>query len=177
MLFNPWLEMKERAASGRLFLLVGGCTFDHAHDVGLLHDQKVLAIDLDLGAGPFAEQHPVARLDVKRNELAAFVTGSRPHGDDLAFLRLLLHRVGNDDAALRLVLSFDAADDVAVMQWTEFHEFRSRLACDAGLGRNALAFGSGLKPDVDSCCWQSLQESANSRPPRSERRVCRPQTA
>ena len=38
--------------------------------------QKVLAVDLDLGAGPFAEQHPVARFDVKRNELAAFVTGS-----------------------------------------------------------------------------------------------------
>src|SRR5271157_1704100 len=47
MLFNPWLEMKGRAASGRLFLLVGGCTLDHAHDVGLFHDQKVLTIDLD----------------------------------------------------------------------------------------------------------------------------------
>src|SRR5208337_2562060 len=145
MLFNPWLEMKGRAASGRLFLLVGGCTLDYAHDVGLFHDQKVLAIDLDLGAGPFAEQHPVARLDVKRNELAAFVTGSRPHRDHLAFLRLFLGGVGNDDAALCLVLSFDAADDDAVVQWTEFHEFRSRLTDDAGLGQHAPMFGWGLK--------------------------------
>src|SRR6202142_4429582 len=87
MLFNPWFEMRRQRASGRLFLC-GACTLDYAHDVRFLHDQKVLAIDLDLGAGPFAEQHPVARLDVKRNELAAFVTGSGPDSDDLTLLRL-----------------------------------------------------------------------------------------
>ena len=94
---------------------------DHAHDVGFLHDQKVLAVDLDLGAGPFAEQHPVARLEFERHELAAFVAGAGADGDDLALLRLLLGGVGNDDAALGLLLSFDAADDDAVVQWTEFH--------------------------------------------------------
>ena len=60
MMFNPWFEMRGKAASGRLFLR-GACALDHAHDVGLFHDQKVLAVDLDLGAGPFAKQHPVAR--------------------------------------------------------------------------------------------------------------------
>jgi hypothetical protein len=35
-----------------------------AHDVGLLHDQEFLAVDLDLGARPFAEQHPVTGLYV-----------------------------------------------------------------------------------------------------------------
>src|SRR6516165_1232982 len=54
--------------SGRLFLC-GGCAFDHAHDVRLLHDQKVFPINLDFGAGPFSKQHPVARFDVKRSEL------------------------------------------------------------------------------------------------------------
>src|SRR5271154_4824351 len=124
MMFNPWFEVREQAASGRLFLR-GACALDHAHDVGLLHDQEVLAVDLDLGAGPFAEQHAVARLDVKRNELAAFVTGSRPGGDHLAFLGLLLGGVGNDDAGLRLFLPFNTANGDAVGQWTEFHEFRS----------------------------------------------------
>src|SRR6516164_2767120 len=76
------LFLKRRAASGRLFLC-GGCTLDHAHDVGLFHDQKVLPIDLDFGAGPFAEQHPVARFEVQRNELADLVTGARSDGDDL----------------------------------------------------------------------------------------------
>src|SRR5580658_1903751 len=131
MMFNPWFEMREQAASGRLFLR-GGCALDHTHDVGLLHDQKVLAVDLDLGAGPFAEQHPVARFEVKRNELAAFVPSARSHGDDLALLRLLLDGVGNDDAAFRLVLTLDTADDDTVMQWTEFHEFLSRSTGDAG---------------------------------------------
>ena len=43
----------------------------HAHDVALLHDQELLAVELDLGAGPFAEQHAVADLEVDRDQLAA----------------------------------------------------------------------------------------------------------
>src|SRR5271168_1844572 len=104
MLFNPWFEMRRQRASGRLFLC-GACTLDYAHDVGLFHDQKVLAIDLDLGAGPFAEQHPVARFEFEWDQLADLVTGTRPHGDDLALLRFFLGCVGNDDAAFRLVLA------------------------------------------------------------------------
>src|ERR1700747_3573518 len=89
MMFNPWFEMRREAASGRLFLL-GARALDHTHDVGLLHDQKVLAVDLDFGAGPFAEQHPVARFEFEWHQLAALVPSARPHGDDLALLRLLL---------------------------------------------------------------------------------------
>src|SRR5258708_5178228 len=126
MMFNPWFEMRGQAASGRVFLR-GACALDHTHDVGLLHDQKVLAVNLDLGAGPFAEQHPVARFEFERHQLAALVPSARPHGDDLALLWLLLDGVGNNDAALRLFLSFDAADDDTVVQWTEFHELRSRV--------------------------------------------------
>src|ERR1700722_203943 len=126
MMFNPWFEMRGQAASGRLFLR-GACALDHTHDVGLLHDQKVLAVDLDLGAGPFAEQHPVARFEFERDQLGAFVTGSWPARDDFALLRLLLDGVGDDDAALRLLLTFNATDDDAVVQWTEFHGLRSRF--------------------------------------------------
>ena len=161
--FTPWFEMRGQAASGRLFLR-GARALDDAHDVGLFHDQKVLAIDLDLGAGPFAEQHPVARFEFKRNQLAALVPSAGPCGDDLAFLRLFLGGVGNDDAALRLFLSFDAADDDAVVQWTEFHEFRSRFDLRCRPQARCLAFGSGLKPDVDSRRWHSLQESAKPPP-------------
>src|SRR5689334_14839094 len=50
---------------------------DHAHDVGLLHDQELLTVDLDLGAGPLAEQHPVAGLDVEIDELAGLVAAAR----------------------------------------------------------------------------------------------------
>src|SRR5215467_3647673 len=82
---------------------------DHAHDVGLLHDQEFLAVELDFGARPFAEQHPVAGLNVDRNELAAFVAAAGAHGNDLAFLRLLLGGVGDDDAAGSLIVGLDAA--------------------------------------------------------------------
>src|SRR5258707_9814319 len=43
---------------------------DHAHDVALLHDDQILAIELHLGARPLAEQHAVADLDVERVDLA-----------------------------------------------------------------------------------------------------------
>src|SRR4029077_15994444 len=37
---------------------------DHAHDVGLFHDQQFVAVELHLRAGPLAEQNLVAFLDV-----------------------------------------------------------------------------------------------------------------
>ena len=92
---------------------------DDAHDVGLLHDEELLAVELDLGAGPLAEQDAVAGLDVERLNLAALVAGAGADGDDLALLRLFLGGVGNDDAALGPLLGLDAADDDAVVQWTE----------------------------------------------------------
>src|ERR1043165_5248049 len=88
---------------------------DHAHDVGLLHDQEILAVELHLGARPLAEQHAVAGLHVHRDQLAGLVAPARADGDHLALLRLLLGGVRNDDAALGLLVGFDAADDDTVM--------------------------------------------------------------
>src|SRR4051794_29288463 len=69
--------------------LCGRLALDDAHDVRLLHDQEFLAVELHLGAGPFAEQDPVAILDVERHELAGLVAGAWPDGDDFALHRLL----------------------------------------------------------------------------------------
>jgi hypothetical protein len=74
-------------------------SLDDAHDVALLHDQEILAVDLDLGARPLAEQDAVAGLDVERDQLALLVAAAGADGDDLAFLRLFLGGVGNDDDA------------------------------------------------------------------------------
>ena len=68
----------------------------YAHDVGLLHDQQFLAVELDLGARPLAEQHPVADLDVDRNQLAALVAPARADRSDFALRRLFLGGVRND---------------------------------------------------------------------------------
>ena len=85
-----------RAASGRLLV---GLPFDeHSHDIALLHDQVLVAVDLHLGSRPLAEQHPVADLNVDRNQLAGFIAPAGANCDDLALLRLLLGGVGDDDA-------------------------------------------------------------------------------
>jgi hypothetical protein len=95
---------------------------DDAHDVGLLHDQELLAIHLDLGAGPLAEQDPVTGLHRHRLDLAVLGPRAiRADGDDLAFHRLFLRRVRDDDPAGRLLLLRDAAHQHAVMQRSELH--------------------------------------------------------
>src|SRR5271170_6933931 len=43
--------------------------FDHAHDIGLFHDQEFLTVDLDFGSRPFAEQNEVTCLEIEWNEL------------------------------------------------------------------------------------------------------------
>src|SRR5579862_499577 len=80
-------------------LLRRGAAFDDAHDVALLHDQEMLAVDLDFGARPFAEQHGVAVLQIDRDQLAGLVAATGADGDDLALRGLLLGGVGDDDAA------------------------------------------------------------------------------
>jgi hypothetical protein len=99
---------------------------EHAHDVGFLHDHQLLAIELDLGARPFAEQHTVAAFDVERLTLAVLVAGAGADGDDLAFHRLFLCGVGDEDAAGSLRLWLDTTDQNAVLQWTQFHEWSPR---------------------------------------------------
>src|SRR5260370_8698960 len=68
----------------RGLLLGGGEVGENAHDVALLHDQQLLAVDLHLGARPLAEQHAVANLEVDRDQLAAFVTAARTDPGDFA---------------------------------------------------------------------------------------------
>ena len=55
--------------------------------------------------------------------LPLLVAPAGADGDDLAFLRLLLGGVGNDDSALGLLFCVDAADDHAIVQRTKLHEF------------------------------------------------------
>src|SRR6185312_8932224 len=113
-------------------LLLGGL-IDHAHDVGLLHDQEILAIELDLGTRPFSEQHAVAGLDVERVKRAALVARAGAGGDDFAFHRLLLHGVGDDDAAGGFRLLLDTTDQDAILQWTQFHGGSSgRISAEIG---------------------------------------------
>src|ERR1700746_3524723 len=102
------------------FLIRGG-VINHAHDVGFLHDHEVLTVELDLGARPLAEQHAVASLDCERVQLAILVARAGADGDDFAFHRLFLRRIGDKDAASGFRLRLDTTNQNAVLQWAQFH--------------------------------------------------------
>src|SRR6202795_1637029 len=116
-----FLEIYEgkRRLSG--LLLGRGNVGQNAHDVALLHDQELFAIELDLGAGPLAEQHAVADLEVDRDQLAGFVAAARAHSGDFAPRGFFLGAVRDDDAASCLLFGVDALDHDAVVKRTEFH--------------------------------------------------------
>src|SRR6516165_10000687 len=103
-------------------LLLGLHVGDDAHDVALLHDEELLAVDLDLGARPLAEQHAITNLDVDRDQLAGLVAATRADGDDFALRRFFLGSVRNDDTACGLLFGVDTLDHDAVVKRTEFHE-------------------------------------------------------
>src|SRR6201987_6377577 len=107
------------AASGCLLQLAA--VLDDTQKVALLHDQEILAIDLHLGPRPFAEQHPAADLHIERDQLALLIPRAGTRSDDLAFLRLLLCGVRNDDAPGGLSLGINAAHEHTVVQRTEMH--------------------------------------------------------
>src|SRR5258705_12797095 len=127
----------------------------HAHDVALLHDQQFLAVELDLGARPFAEQYAVADLEVDRDQLAGFVTAAGTDSGDFALRGLFLGAVRNDNAALGLLFGVDTFDHDAVMQRTKFgfsHDdsfrgsvFRSGLLSKAD--RSTGVFDTAMGPN------------------------------
>src|ERR1700730_3649924 len=93
---------------------------EHAHDVALLHDQEFFAFELDLGAGPLAEQHAVADLEIDRDQLAGFVAPTRTDRRDFALRGFLLGAVGHDNAAPGLFFGVDTLDHDTVMQRQKF---------------------------------------------------------
>src|SRR5712671_3216561 len=118
---------------------------EHAHDVGFLHDHEVLAIELDLSARPLPEQHAVAAFNVEGVQLAGLVTHTGADGDHLALHGFFLCRVGDKNTAGGFRLRINAANQDAVLQWTQFHRWSPRTRI----------FG----------CWHCLVMSANARYP------------
>src|SRR3984957_17749599 len=110
---SPGMTIESAAA---VWVITSG---QHAHDVALLHDQEFFAVELDLGAGPFAEQHAVADLEVDRDQLASFVPAAGANRGDFALRGLFLGAVRDDDAALGLLFGIDAFDHDTVMQGTK----------------------------------------------------------
>src|SRR2546429_5193045 len=72
ILLLRYVRMRQRLRG----LLAGDRLIKHAHDVALLHDEVIDAVDLDLRAGPFSEQNAVASLQVDRYQLAVLVAAT-----------------------------------------------------------------------------------------------------
>src|SRR3954471_11831908 len=136
------LRIASRArTSNRISLAMVGVSLllDHAEDVFLAHHQVFLPVDLDLGPGVLGEQHAVARLDVQSADLAVLEDLPVADGDDLAFDGLLLGGVGDDDAALGLLLLLHALDDHAILQRPNLHEVFLPVGCWHSDGESAKA--------------------------------------
>src|SRR6185369_1990854 len=103
-----------------------------------------LAVELDLGAGPLAEQDAVARLHVERMDLAALIARAGADGDDFAFLRLFLCGVGDDDPAAGLFFFLDTLHEDAVSKRTKRHDALSPFET-VGLNDGARTPGWALK--------------------------------
>src|SRR5271165_5314866 len=87
----PGAPQGERMAFALGGLLLGRRNVgENAHDVALLHDEQVLAVDLDLGARPLAEQHAIADCDVDRDQLAGFVAAAWADRRDFTLRGLFL---------------------------------------------------------------------------------------
>ena len=97
------------------------------HDVFFAHHEQLFAVDLDGGARVLAEEDLVADLHVDGEELALVVLLAGADGHHFALVGLLGGGVGDHDAGGGLPLLFQALDDHAVMQRTQFHFWTPRL--------------------------------------------------
>src|SRR5262249_26119870 len=101
------------ARSGSFFLRYAG---EYAQNFVFLHDEEIFAVNLDFSAGVLAEQNAVAFFHCEREYLAFFVAAPLAGGDDFAFLRLVLGRVGDNDTAPGSGGFFNAPNQDAVVQ-------------------------------------------------------------
>ena len=90
-------------------------------------------------------KHLVFRLQLQRNDPAVLAACTGPDGDDLALLRFLGGRIGNDDAAGALGFAVEAAKGDTVAERTEFHVLCSNAVCPLGAG----AFGCYFEEETD----------------------------
>src|ERR1051326_8723842 len=93
--------------------------FDDAENVVFTKNQMLFAVELELGAGVLREEDRVACLDVEGKDLAVLAS-PRTDCDDLALLRLFLRGIGDDEAALGLLLFRQPLHDHPIMKRLHF---------------------------------------------------------
>src|SRR5438874_6729013 len=89
--------------------------FDDAENLVFTKNQVLLAVELEFGARVLREQNRIARLDVE-GKYFAVLAFARAHSHDLTLLWLFLRGVGDDDAALGLLLLCQPLHDHPIME-------------------------------------------------------------
>src|SRR3954447_817580 len=120
-----------------------GLAGDLRQDVGLAQHEELLAVDGDLGTAVLAVEDLVALGHVDRDALVVVAELAVADGEDLAALRLLLGRIGEDDAARGRLLLLYRLDDQAIAEGLELH-------------------GPNLRSGASVTAWHSSRGSANA---------------
>jgi len=95
--------------------------FYNGQDVVFTHHKVIVAINLDICAGIFTEQHQVADLNVQREHLAVFSLLTVANGHDLAALRLLFCGLLDKKPPGGLGFFFDSLDNDTILQRSQIH--------------------------------------------------------
>src|SRR3972149_6031163 len=94
--------------------------FDYTQNVFFPHDEEVLAFDLYLGAGVLAEDDGVVDLHAHRLPLSLlFLAG--PYCNDLALCGRLFCALGDNDAALGLLLLLEPSYNNSIVKRSDLH--------------------------------------------------------
>ena len=94
---------------------------DDAHDVFFAHHEELVAFTLTVWPEYLPNRILSPTLTSIGTHLAVVVLLAVADGDDFALVGLFGGGVGDDDAAGGLTLFFEALDDHAVVQRTDFH--------------------------------------------------------
>src|SRR5437667_12470411 len=110
--------------SGLLLLLPtrGGClAFNDAQHFFLAQDQVLFVVHLNFSAGILTEEDAIPRFHIQRYNFPVLSFGAAANSNYFAFLRLLLGRIGNDEAALHSLLLFNSLDQNPIVERSEIH--------------------------------------------------------
>src|SRR5438552_13582549 len=101
--------------SSVLFLSGFAGMSQNAYNFVFAQDEVVLILQLDFGAGILSKKYPVAFLHFQRHDRTVLERLARSNRDDLAFLRLFLRSVGNNDSALHCLLLLNTLNQNSIM--------------------------------------------------------------
>src|SRR6266568_2540149 len=110
--------------SGLLLLLPtrGGClAFNDAQHFFLAHDEVLFVVHLNFSTGILTEEDAIPRFHIQRYNFPVLSFRTSANSNYFAFLRLLLGRIGNDEAALHRLLLFNSLDQNPIVERSKIH--------------------------------------------------------